>query len=102
MFEYYFERALQMLTFKASVGGLGTATVNVFQILRCDTLSFLFLFTSPLLQHAVKRCNVTEDRWGDQMLKIGRPHSPVVFPRVRHFCGMIWNKKNIYGKTSVN
>lgn len=50
MFEYYSEKALQMLPFKASVGGLRIATVNVFQILRCHTLTFLFLVASPLHQ----------------------------------------------------
>lgn len=66
MFQHYFERALQTLTFKVSVGGLRTAAVDVFQILEYDTLSFLFLFTSLLQQpvdNAVKRCNLTGDRW---------------------------------------
>lgn len=33
MFKYYFETALQILIFKASVGGLRKTTVDVFQIL---------------------------------------------------------------------
>lgn len=32
MFQHYFERALQTLTIKVSVGGLRTAAVDVFQI----------------------------------------------------------------------
>lgn len=56
MFEHYFERALQMLMFKVSVGGLRKATVHVFQILGCETLSFLSLFTSPVLHVSGGQC----------------------------------------------
>lgn len=64
-----------MSTIKTSVGGLKTDTVDIFQILVYEMLTFLFLSTSSLpkqVDSVVERCNQMKIDGTGQKLKIGK------------------------------